>query len=526
MKVSVPYIWMAMFALPCAHAVGTDRPPSDQAASDIAAAEQVALAYAEAIANDRWDEALGYFSDASIKEAMDPVYSRLADDSKRIDELGMMRLFGGSYGEVTTEHLRRLPEKDLFVILVQSAMGSLYSFGIDFEVGPPVILKSTARDPSTVDIEMLQKVKIEGIEQASRSVCTVKKENGAWKLAPEQDTKTELDPEVRAAIQRKLTEKKDGAQCASRLEDAVFAGYKNLNEDFPKKYRGKAKFSHYGTCYAGDFRNGRPDGTGVYIFTDGPEYSGEIRRALPHGAGRFTDASGWTYQGSWKDGMPVAGKCSFKGNTVSCEVTDQYKPIYLWRPYQRFMPKAVAGHFAGLAENYGNIVEDIRKGLTKPRPLERSLITSGITRGSGGINTAVLSRDVAGSGLDGERGTGRVTGYVSGADLADAAKAPDADSSPGYRTDREIQDVFDKNKSALYSIYQRALRHDPALQGKVVLKLTIAPSGEVTAVSIESSELGDPEFERKLSERVKRFDFGPDGGEPLTITYPIDFLPT
>ena len=38
-------------------------------------------------------------------------------------------------------------------------------------------------------------------------------------------------------------------------------------------------------------------------------------------------------------------------------------------------------------------------------------------------------------------------------------------------------------------MYTRALRDNPAMQGKVVIELTIAPSGDITAARIVSSEL-------------------------------------
>ena len=56
-------------------------------------------------------------------------------------------------------------------------------------------------------------------------------------------------------------------------------------------------------------------------------------------------------------------------------------------------------------------------------------------------------------------------------------------------------------------MYARALRDNPALQGKVVLELTIAPSGDITAARIVSSDLNDPEFESKLLARIRLFKF-------------------
>ena len=85
--------------------------------------------------------------------------------------------------------------------------------------------------------------------------------------------------------------------------------------------------------------------------------------------------------------------------------------------------------------------------------------------------------------------------------------------------------VFDRNKGAIYALYTRALRDKPELQGKVVLELTISPDGEVTKCSIVSSELNDPELERKLVARVKSFRFEARDVGTITVTKPIDFFP-
>ncbi|MBS0399525.1 MAG: energy transducer TonB, partial [Proteobacteria bacterium] len=89
----------------------------------------------------------------------------------------------------------------------------------------------------------------------------------------------------------------------------------------------------------------------------------------------------------------------------------------------------------------------------------------------------------------------------------------------------EIALVFDRNKGAIYALYMRALRDNPAMQGKVVLEISIAPSGEVTAARVVSSELKDAEFERKLLARIRLFRFEARDVAPMTTTKPIDFFP-
>jgi TonB family protein len=74
-------------------------------------------------------------------------------------------------------------------------------------------------------------------------------------------------------------------------------------------------------------------------------------------------------------------------------------------------------------------------------------------------------------------------------------------------------------------MYARALRDNPALQGKVVLELTIAPSGDITAARVVSSDLNDKEFEAKLLARIRLFKFEARDVAALTATKPIDFFP-
>lgn len=161
-------------------------------------------------------------------------------------------------------------------------------------------------------------------------------------------------------------------------------------------------------------------------------------------------------------------------------------------------------------------------GSAPGRVSERALITSSAAGGSGGINTAKLSRDTGGGGLGG-RSTTQVTSSVGEGGGGGVRRGG---SGLAGRSLEEIKLVFDRNKGAIYTIYNRALRDDPALQGKVVLKLTIAPSGQVLDCKIVSSELRSPELERKLAARIRQFDFGAKKVDTMVVTYPIDFLPS
>jgi TonB family protein len=154
---------------------------------------------------------------------------------------------------------------------------------------------------------------------------------------------------------------------------------------------------------------------------------------------------------------------------------------------------------------------------------ERSMITSKVGTASGGINTAAMSRNTGGSGIAG-RDTTRVASPVAGIGPAGGASRSGS-SGRASRSREEIELVFDKNKGAIFALYNRALRRDPSLEGKLVLRLTIDPNGVVSFCEIVSSELGDEELERKLVQRVKLFRFEARDVEAITTTKPIDFFP-
>jgi TonB family protein len=156
---------------------------------------------------------------------------------------------------------------------------------------------------------------------------------------------------------------------------------------------------------------------------------------------------------------------------------------------------------------------------------ERSLITSKVGTGSGGINTAALSRGYGGGAgaLSGHETTQVSSALASGLGAKDNVQR--GGGGKASRSEEEIALVFDRNKGAIYSIYTRALRDKPDLQGKLVLELTIAPDGSITRCEVLSSELNDPDLERKLVARVKMFRFEAKDVGTITVTKPIDFFP-
>ena len=169
--------------------------------------------------------------------------------------------------------------------------------------------------------------------------------------------------------------------------------------------------------------------------------------------------------------------------------------------------------------------KSLNAGAGEKTRVDRALLTARAGEGSGGIAVAQGQQRIRWR-LHGAQGRRDRQGRLERR-MPRRRPRPSASgkSSKAARTREEVELVFDRNKSAIYAIYSRALRDNPALQGKVVLEVTIAPSGEVTDCRIVSSELGDAELERKLVARVRMFRFEARDVAPMTTTKPIEFFP-
>ena len=167
---------------------------------------------------------------------------------------------------------------------------------------------------------------------------------------------------------------------------------------------------------------------------------------------------------------------------------------------------------------------------------QRSLVAMQAEGGSsGGIGGAGVSRNIgngnasrlgggSGYGEGGGEGFARVESSIS--NLEESSRPTSDGLAPG-RTDEEIQIVFDRYKATLYRIYNRELRKDPTLRGKILMRIRIEPDGAVSLCQMESTDLASPELVARIVERIKRFNFGPkEGVQKMTILYPIDFLPS
>jgi len=187
---------------------------------------------------------------------------------------------------------------------------------------------------------------------------------------------------------------------------------------------------------------------------------------------------------------------------------------------------ALSNELSDLKDDFDFSVLDtqpLRKAQSSDKILKKDFITANAVRNSSGIKTDDLTRTTSVTKLSGRKTTS-VTSEI--ADMSVAASRAGSSGRKTARSEREIEQVFQKNKGAIYSIYNRALRKDPTLEGKMVVELTVSPNGKVIRCRVVSSELSAPALERKIVSRIKMFKFSAANVLETTVKYPIDFLPS
>ncbi len=83
--------------------------------------------------------------------------------------------------------------------------------------------------------------------------------------------------------------------------------------------------------------------------------------------------------------------------------------------------------------------------------------------------------------------------------------------------------VFKRRRSALRYCYEKQIRVDASLRGKLTLKFTIGAAGRVTAIRATNDTLGKPEVGRCIMAKVKGWRFPRPKGKSATFAYPMIF---
>lgn len=140
------------------------------------------------------------------------------------------------------------------------------------------------------------------------------------------------------------------------------------------------------------------------------------------------------------------------------------------------------------------------------------------TRGGGsgeGVGIGDLKTEGGGSVQTGKKTETKVTGSA-------AAQAPEVD---GELSSAQIARVMKRQLKALRDCYERALKRDRTLKGKIVIRFEILESGRTANVDIDD-RMGSSDVAKCIEGRAKYWRFPkPDGGS-VFVSYPVVFTPS
>lgn len=95
--------------------------------------------------------------------------------------------------------------------------------------------------------------------------------------------------------------------------------------------------------------------------------------------------------------------------------------------------------------------------------------------------------------------------------------------SGGSRSAADIMKVVRQRTPGLRHIYNKYLKKQPGFSGKVTLRFTIAPGGDIISISVASSSTGFAEFDNAVKNTVKRWTFSKVKSGNTTVTIPFTF---
>lgn len=167
---------------------------------------------------------------------------------------------------------------------------------------------------------------------------------------------------------------------------------------------------------------------------------------------------------------------------------------------------------------------NLTRGAAQAEKTERKMLAAKASAKVGGISSAALSTDTGGVALSARETT--LIDAPTGAAVANATQAG-ASEARDYsgRSAESVRRIMDANKGAIFAIYNRALRQDPSLAGKVLFSMVVEPSGAIASISLVSSELANDALVKKILSRIKLINFGAEPVEQTEVNYSFDFLP-
>ena len=99
----------------------------------------------------------------------------------------------------------------------------------------------------------------------------------------------------------------------------------------------------------------------------------------------------------------------------------------------------------------------------------------------------------------------------------------ESDEAVGQRDEESLIAVVTANMGRITYIYNKYLKRDPQLQGKISLDISIAASGRITKIDVAEDTVLNREFLNELLNAVRRWRFDPIDRGIVMVNYPFVF---
>lgn len=180
--------------------------------------------------------------------------------------------------------------------------------------------------------------------------------------------------------------------------------------------------------------------------------------------------------------------------------------------------------------NASNMIDVILAGAGMVRGLNRTgragdgddrmAAVGGIGLGTGGRSGFGTGRGtIAGTMRIGANGPGR-----DGVALRPTISAPkptdvELGGEAGTRSPESILRVIRSHIGGFRYSYEKALKQNPDIGGKIALKFTIAPDGTIVSIDVVSSTTGEASLDDEIKDKARRMKFDSIEKGNVTVTY-------
>ena len=100
-----------------------------------------------------------------------------------------------------------------------------------------------------------------------------------------------------------------------------------------------------------------------------------------------------------------------------------------------------------------------------------------------------------------------------------------AASSNAKRDNNAISVIVSSHKTSIRMSYEKYLKREPTLAGKITVRFTIAASGSVAMVTIVENTTGNSSLEKEIMRKIRMWRFEAIADGDVTVTYPFVFAP-